>query len=156
MTKIEELTHYFIRYIWCLYLSFYTSVIFFLSWLTGKYCCQGLSFAFPIPSQYAYCCRNVEGIHVQLLSQVLSGHSLIIIKTFWLTQLIFLSIVAIAAELPLEFPDGTTPVTSRVCVYDGSSDSKVGVGSILNKATVPPLPSGSLYMEEVHAKVTIF
>ncbi|XP_064991225.1 PHAF1 protein At3g51130-like isoform X8 [Musa acuminata AAA Group] len=77
----------------------------------------GLSFAFPIPSQYAYCCRNVE------------------------------------AELPLEFPDGTTPVTSRVCVYDGSSDSKVGIGSILNKATVPPLPAGSLYMEEVHAKL---
>lgn len=57
------------------------------------------------------------------------------------------------AELPLEFPDGTTPVTCRVCIYDGSTDGKVGVGSLMKKATVPPLPAGSLYMEEVHAKV---
>ncbi|URE26040.1 Dihydrouridine synthase (Dus) [Musa troglodytarum] len=78
----------------------------------------GLSFAFPIPSQYTYCCQNGE----------------------------------VSAELPLEFPDGTTPVACRVSVYDGSSDSKVGVGSLLDKASVPPLPAGSLYMEEVHAK----
>ncbi|CAN1344435.1 PHAF1 protein At3g51130 [Linum perenne] len=58
-----------------------------------------------------------------------------------------------AAELPLEFPDGTTPVTCRVCVYDGSSDKKVGVGSLLDKAVTPPLPSGSLYMEEVQVKL---
>ncbi|XP_064940033.1 PHAF1 protein At3g51130-like isoform X2 [Musa acuminata AAA Group] len=80
---------------------------------------QGLSFAFPIPSQYTYCCQNGE----------------------------------VSAELPLEFPDGTTPVACRVSVYDGSSDSKVGVGSLLDKASVPPLPAGSLYMEEVHAKL---
>ncbi|CAN1344436.1 PHAF1 protein At3g51130 [Linum perenne] len=77
----------------------------------------GLSFAFPIPGQYADCCQDRE------------------------------------AELPLEFPDGTTPVTCRVCVYDGSSDKKVGVGSLLDKAVTPPLPSGSLYMEEVQVKL---
>ncbi|KAL0391499.1 UNVERIFIED_CONTAM: hypothetical protein Slati_4535000 [Sesamum latifolium] len=76
----------------------------------------GLSFAFPIPSQYAECCRDRE------------------------------------AELPLEFPDGTTPVSCRVSVYDSSTDSKVGVGSSLAKACVPPLPAGSLYMEEVQVK----
>lgn len=57
------------------------------------------------------------------------------------------------AGLPLEFPDGTTPVTCRVCIYDGSTDSKVGVGSLMKRASVPPLPAGSLYMEEVHVKV---
>ncbi|RWW15396.1 hypothetical protein GW17_00020764 [Ensete ventricosum] len=64
--------------------------------------------------------------------------------------------MTVSAELPLEFPDGTTPVACRVSVYDGSSDSKVGVGSLFDKASVPPLPAGSLYMEEVHAKVRIF
>ncbi|XP_058109483.1 PHAF1 protein At3g51130 isoform X1 [Magnolia sinica] len=77
----------------------------------------GLSFAFPIPTQYADCCHDGE------------------------------------AELPLEFPDGTTPVTCRVSVYDSSPDIKVGVGSLMNKAIAPPLPAGSLYMEEVHAKL---
>ncbi|XP_031476298.1 PHAF1 protein At3g51130 [Nymphaea colorata] len=77
----------------------------------------GLSFAFPIPSQYTDCCHDGE------------------------------------AELPLEFPDGTTPVACRVSVYDGSADSKVGVGLLMDKASVPPLPTGSLYMEEVHAKL---
>lgn len=77
----------------------------------------GLSFAFPIPTQYTECFCDGE------------------------------------AELPLEFPDGTTPVTCRVCIYDSSADSKVGVGSLMKKATVPPLPAGSLYMEEVHAKL---
>lgn len=62
----------------------------------------------------------------------------------------------VAAELPLEFPDGTTPVTCRVSVYDSSPDIKVGVGALMNKAIVPPLPAGSLYMEEVHAKVGVF
>ncbi|PIA55971.1 hypothetical protein AQUCO_00700350v1 [Aquilegia coerulea] len=77
----------------------------------------GLSFAFPIPSQYMNCCNDGE------------------------------------AELPLEFPDGTTPVTCRVSIYDSSTDSKVGVGSLMNKASAPPLPAGSIYMEEVHAKL---
>uniref|UniRef100_A0A1D1YPC8 UPF0183 protein At3g51130 n=1 Tax=Anthurium amnicola TaxID=1678845 RepID=A0A1D1YPC8_9ARAE len=79
----------------------------------------GLSFAFPIPSQYSSCCHDGE----------------------------------VAAELPLEFPDGTTPVTCRVSVYDNSSDSKVGVGSLMGKALAPPLPTGSLYMEELHVKL---
>jgi hypothetical protein len=57
------------------------------------------------------------------------------------------------AALPLEFPDGTTPVTCRVSIYDSSTDKKVGVGSLMDKATAPPLPVGSLYMEEVHVKV---
>ncbi|KAJ6831427.1 UPF0183 protein-like isoform X2 [Iris pallida] len=79
----------------------------------------GLSFAFPIPSQYTNCCNEVK----------------------------------VSAELPLEFPDGTTPVTCRVSIYDSSLDSKVGVGSLMDKASVPPLPAGCLYMEEVHAKL---
>lgn len=59
------------------------------------------------------------------------------------------------AELPLEFPDGTTPVMSRVCIYDSSIGSGVGVGvgSLLKKAVLPQLPAGSLYLEEVHAKL---
>ncbi|EYU24078.1 hypothetical protein ABFS83_12G002500 [Erythranthe nasuta] len=73
----------------------------------------GLSFAFPIPPQYAECCHKRE------------------------------------AELPLEFPDGTTPVTCRVSIYDSSTDTKVGVGSSMAKAIVPPLPDKSLYMEQV-------
>ncbi|KAL5229284.1 hypothetical protein ABZP36_017549 [Zizania latifolia] len=62
-------------------------------------------------------------------------------------------IVMAVAELPPEFPDGTTPVTCRVCIYDCSTNSKVGVGSLMDKAVVPALPTGSLYMEEVHAKM---
>ncbi|XP_019422530.1 PREDICTED: UPF0183 protein At3g51130-like isoform X2 [Lupinus angustifolius] len=77
----------------------------------------GLSFAFPIPSQYTECCHN-GGV-----------------------------------ELPLEFPDGTTPVTCRVSIYDSSSGKKVGVGSLMDKASAPPLPVGSIYMEEVHVKL---
>ncbi|CAA6673673.1 unnamed protein product [Spirodela intermedia] len=79
----------------------------------------GLSFAFPIPSQYSSCCQNGE----------------------------------VAPELPLEFPDGTTPVTCRVSIYDNSSDSKVGVGSMMDKALAPPLPLDSLYMEELQVKL---
>ncbi|KAG2608499.1 UPF0183 protein At3g51130-like [Panicum virgatum] len=78
----------------------------------------GLSFAFPIPSQYTNLFANGE-----------------------------------VADLPLEFPDGTTPVTCRVSIFDSSTDSKVGVGSLMDKAAVPALPAGSLYMEEVHAKL---
>ncbi|KAK6922638.1 Phagosome assembly factor 1 [Dillenia turbinata] len=77
----------------------------------------GLSFAFPIPTQYADCFHDGE------------------------------------AELPLEFPDGTTPVMCRVSIYDSSMDKKVGVGSFMDKASAPPLTVGSLYMEEVHVKV---
>ncbi|XP_028096177.1 UPF0183 protein At3g51130-like isoform X4 [Camellia sinensis] len=77
---------------------------------------QGLSFAFPIPSQYTNCCSDGE------------------------------------VALPLEFPDGTTPVTCRVSIYD-SSAGRVGIGSLVDKASAPPLPAGSLYMEEVHVKL---
>ncbi|KAL2988201.1 hypothetical protein AAZX31_11G072800 [Glycine max] len=77
----------------------------------------GLSFAFPIPSQFTDCCHD-GGV-----------------------------------ELPLEFPDGTTPVTCRVSIYDSSSGKKVGVGALMDKASAPPLPAGSIYMEEVHVKV---
>nr|PNR59519.1 hypothetical protein PHYPA_002310 [Physcomitrium patens] len=57
------------------------------------------------------------------------------------------------AELPLEFPDGTTPVMSRVFVYDSAVGGGVGVGAPLKIALPPQLPPGSLYMEEVHAKL---
>ncbi|KAK9678752.1 hypothetical protein RND81_11G231200 [Saponaria officinalis] len=77
----------------------------------------GLSFAFPIPTQYTDCCNDGE------------------------------------AELPLEFPDGTTPVTCRVCIYDSSLGKKVGVGHLMDKASVPPAAAGSLYMEPVHVKL---
>jgi len=53
----------------------------------------------------------------------------------------------------LEFPDGTTPVACRVSIFDSSTVKKVGVGALMDKASAPPLPAGSLYMEEVHAKV---
>ena len=61
-----------------------------------------------------------------------------------------------AAELPLEFPDGTTPVMSRVCIYDSAVGGGVGVGAPLKIALPPQLPLGSLYMEEVHAEVSPF
>jgi hypothetical protein len=60
-----------------------------------------------------------------------------------------------AAELPLEFPDGTTPVMSRVCIYDSAVGGGVGVGAPLKIALPPQLPLGSLYMEEVHAKEVV-
>lgn len=53
----------------------------------------------------------------------------------------------------MEFPDGTTPVMSRVCIYDSAVGGGVGVGAPLKIALPPQLPLGSLYMEEVHAKV---
>lgn len=56
----------------------------------------------------------------------------------------------------MEFPDGTTPVMSRVCIYDSSVGGGVGVGDSLKKAVLPQLASGSSYMEEVHAKVEEF
>lgn len=64
--------------------------------------------------------------------------------------------MTVVTELLFEFPDGTTPVIWRVSIYDNSPDSKVGVGSSLNKALVPPLPAGSLYMEKIYAKVILF
>lgn len=106
---------------------------------------QGLSFAFPIPTQYTDCCNDGEG---SMLSLCVSFN-----KCFILPSYLFSPFCLISAELPLEFPDGTTPVTCRVCIYDSSMGKKVGVGSLMDKATVPPLPAGSLYMEEVHVKV---
>jgi hypothetical protein len=47
---------------------------------------------------------------------------------------------------------------ARVCIYDSSTGSGgigVGVGSSLKKAVVPQLPPGSIYLEEVHVKVSL-
>ncbi|BBN02781.1 hypothetical protein MPTK1_2g18070 [Marchantia polymorpha subsp. ruderalis] len=51
-------------------------------------------------------------------------------------------------ELPLEFPDGTTPVMSRACIYDSTGE----VCGSFKLVPAPQLPGGGLYMEEVHAK----
>lgn len=80
------------------------------------------------------------------LCKIFKPYSVIIVFVF----------LIMAAELPLEFPDGTTPVTCRVSVYDSSTDKKVGVGSLMDRASAPPLPTGSLYMEEVHVKVSFY
>mmetsp|Transcript_26624 Transcript_26624/g.50590 ORF Transcript_26624/g.50590 Transcript_26624/m.50590 type:complete len:414 (+) Transcript_26624:460-1701(+) len=67
------------------------------------------------------------------------------------------------AEVPLEFPDGTTPVVSRLCVYhcrdEASSLSQPSTGvhaapHILSRvvnAAPPTLHPGSSYMEKVEA-----
>jgi len=49
------------------------------------------------------------------------------------------------AELPLEFPDGTTPVATRICIYSGT------LGKLMALQTVepPPIKPGSLYFEQV-------
>ncbi|KAL8047315.1 hypothetical protein ABFX02_08G232800 [Erythranthe guttata] len=44
-------------------------------------------------------------------------------------------------------------ITCRISVYDSSTDRKVGVGASFMKACVPPLPDGSLYMEQVQVKL---
>lgn len=69
------------------------------------------------------------------------------------SNMLTFSLLIMTVELPLEFPDGTTPVTCRVSIYDSSSGKKVGVGALMDKASAPPLPAGSIYMEEVHVKV---
>ncbi|KAK2374191.1 UPF0183 protein [Trifolium repens] len=94
---------------------------------------EGLSFAFPIPR---------EVYHHELKSFKFTS-------SYMLTLFLFIMKV----ELPLEFPDETTPVTCRVSIYDSSSGKKVGVGFLMDKASAPPLPTGSIYMEEVHVKV---
>jgi hypothetical protein len=105
----------------------------------------GLSFAFPIPAQYTECCQHREGkscTFPYLTSPLMIN-----------LGLSFNMVHCWAAELPLEFPDGTTPVMSRVCIYDSAVGGGVGVGAPLKIALPPQLPLGSLYMEEVHAKV---
>jgi hypothetical protein len=105
----------------------------------------GLSFAFPIPAQYTECCQHREGksfTFPYLTSPLMINLGLSVNMVHcW------------AAELPLEFPDGTTPVMSRVCIYDSAVGGGVGVGAPLKIALPPQLPLGSLYMEEVHAKL---
>eukprot|EP00897_Mesotaenium_endlicherianum_P009479 jgi/Mesen1/855/ME000112S10998 len=83
----------------------------------------GLAVAFPIPAQFATSCLKPQ------------------------------------AELPLELPDGTTPVATRVRLFAGSP-ARVGANSSTStaaaqwlKAQPPPLPPGSIYMEEVHARL---
>jgi hypothetical protein len=115
------------------------------------YILQGLSFAFPIPSQYTDCCHDGEGIVSVFSNSLLLFFSFLI--NFLYSDYLILILSDMKAALPLEFPDGTTPVTCRVSIYDSSTDKKVGVGSLMDKATAPPLPVGSLYMEEVHVKV---
>lgn len=106
---------------------------------------QGLSFTFPVPTKYTECFSNRKGIVIYNDLHTVKNTIIFILLSSWL----------FVAELPLEFPDGTTPITSRISIYDSSTDSKVGVGSLLRKASVPSLPAGSLYMEEVYAKVNI-
>jgi hypothetical protein len=136
-------------------LPFFSSKICFSFLLFGwdvsltRMLLQGLSFAFPIPSQYTNLFTNGEGI---LLISKSIVNSPLCTCIFLASNFVPFVIIAVA-DLPLEFPDGTTPVTCRVSIYDSSTDSKVGVGSLMDKAIVPALPSGSLYMEEVHAKV---
>lgn len=95
---------------------------------------------------------------VFLKEKVLNHNCNFFYKKVYVRYLTFsniLSYLFVKAELPLEFPDGTTPVACRVSIYDNITDSKVGVGSLMDKALAPPLPSGSIYMEEVHAKVCL-
>ncbi|RDX95011.1 UPF0183 protein, partial [Mucuna pruriens] len=56
-------------------------------------------------------------------------------------------------ELPLEFLDEITLVTCSVSIYDSSYGKKVGVRSLMNKASAPPLHAGNIYMEEVQVKL---
>eukprot|EP00898_Chlorokybus_atmophyticus_P003930 jgi/Chlat1/4538/Chrsp29S04451 len=53
------------------------------------------------------------------------------------------------AELPLEFPDGTTPVASRVCIFAGTGRSK----RTAIEAKPPPLPPGIIHQERVIVKL---
>ncbi|KAJ8451954.1 hypothetical protein Cgig2_007437 [Carnegiea gigantea] len=108
----------------------------------------GLSFAFPIPAQYTDCCNDGEG----RLPVLVSLETCVVLPSYSLLTKVNVN-VSPSAELPLEFPDGTTPVTCRVCIYDSSMGKKVGVGPLMDKAVVPALPAGSLYMEEVHVKL---
>ncbi|KAK9803064.1 hypothetical protein WJX73_005354 [Symbiochloris irregularis] len=54
-----------------------------------------------------------------------------------------------SGELPLEFPDGTTPVASRFCIFAGSD--VVPSAAAVAAAAPPPLPPGSFYGEHVEA-----
>lgn len=44
------------------------------------------------------------------------------------------------------------PVTSHVSMYDNSLDSKASMGSLMNEASAPVLPTESLHIEEMHAE----
>eukprot|EP00884_Botryococcus_braunii_P022641 jgi/Botrbrau1/9060/Bobra.0376s0034.2 len=52
-------------------------------------------------------------------------------------------------ELPLEFPDGTTPVASRFAIHA----APLGTTEAVLSATPPPLPADDLYYEVVEARV---
>lgn len=58
----------------------------------------------------------------------------------------------VSVELPLKFPNGTTPVTCHISAYDSSLDIKASMESLMGKALAPILPAGCLYMEEVHVE----
>lgn len=46
----------------------------------------------------------------------------------------------VCLELPVEFPDGTTPITTRIFIYNGQA---------LSAPSLPQLPPSSLYFEPV-------
>ncbi|BDA50963.1 probable UPF0183 protein C16orf70 homolog at N-terminal half [Coccomyxa sp. Obi] len=52
-------------------------------------------------------------------------------------------------ELPLEFPDGSTPLASRICVHAAAE----ATSQLVTLAAPPPLPADSLYYEVVEARV---
>eukprot|EP01111_Echinosteliopsis_oligospora_P010833 TRINITY_DN3434_c0_g1_i1.p1 TRINITY_DN3434_c0_g1~~TRINITY_DN3434_c0_g1_i1.p1 ORF type:complete len:320 (+),score=60.69 TRINITY_DN3434_c0_g1_i1:94-1053(+) len=50
------------------------------------------------------------------------------------------SLYADSSELPVEFPDGSTPITTKITLFIGSS---------IESMVLPPLPPSSLYFEPV-------
>jgi hypothetical protein len=53
---------------------------------------------------------------------------------------LYTDITAQHSELPVEFPDGTTPITTRIYIYNGQT---------LSSPSLPQLPPSSLYFEPV-------
>ncbi|EIE18598.1 UPF0183-domain-containing protein [Coccomyxa subellipsoidea C-169] len=52
-------------------------------------------------------------------------------------------------ELPLEFPDGSTPLAARICVHAAAE----ATAQLITMAAPPPLPADSLYFEVVEARL---
>jgi hypothetical protein len=156
MTKTEVFTLYFTQYVYGRPKCIINFIIFAISFLHARLCltcifCRGypLLFQFLVSIQIAAMMGKV--LFQYFLTHFYFFFSFLI--NFLYSDYLILILSDMKAALPLEFPDGTTPVTCRVSIYDSSTDKKVGVGSLMDKATAPPLPVGSLYMEEVHVKV---
>ena len=148
MTNIEELTHYSIQYVQQIHIHETYLFSFWLVKLAG------------LMSVFWRGCPLLFQFHLSIQTAVMMEKVLNLQSFIWYVWVYNLRILlnilpplTLKAELPLEFPDGTTPVTCRVSIYDSSTDSKVGVGSLMDKASASPLPAGSLYMEEVLVKV---